>query len=90
MNDPRLAIDSDFELNEYKLLHKSEEFSKEYGDLFDIGDTFAATMHNYNGQYSLSLYFEYRKDDEYFADDNCIKVLIDKNDVEFIRLIEIV
>jgi len=47
-------------------------------------------MHNYNGQYSLSLYFEYRKDDEYFADDNCIKVLIDKNDVEFIRLIEIV
>lgn len=88
MKDTRPAIDSDFELNEYKVLHMNEEFTKQYGNLIDVGDSIAATMHNDNGQYSLSLYFEYQGDDLYMADPNCIEVFIDKNDVEFIRFIE--
>lgn len=68
----------------------NEAFTKQYGALIDVGDSIAATMHNDNGQYSLSLYFEYQGDDLYSIDPNCIEIFIDKNDVEFIKLIEIV
>ena len=88
MNEPRPATDEDFELNEYKVLHMNEEFTKQYGDLISVGDSIAATMHNTNGRYSVSLYFEYQGDDLYMQDPDCIEIFIDKNDVEFIKFIE--
>ena len=88
MNKPIPATDEDFELNEYKVLHMNEEFTKQYGNLISVGDSIAATKHKINGRDSVSLYFEYQGDDLYMQDPDCIEIFIDKNDVEFIKFIE--
>ena len=76
------------ELNEYKLINLNEEFIERYEDCLNVGDTINATMHKHNDdRYSIVIYFDYADDGEYVPDYECF---IDKNDVEFIKHIQIV